>query len=65
MGSDPTLLPARAARQRWALLERVSKVATILSILLVATIQLAVAPEAGLPVRLLAGGAFLAAWIWC
>ena len=63
MGSEPTRLPGRAAPQRWALLERVSKVATILSILLVASIQLAVAPEAGLPVRLLAGGAFLAAWI--
>ena len=63
MGSDPTLLPTRAAPQRWALLERVSKVATLLSILLVATIQLAVAPEAGWPAWLLAGGAFLAAWI--
>ena len=63
MGSDPTSLPGRAAPQRWAVLERVSKVATILSILLVGSVQLAVAPEAGWPVRLLAGGAFLVAWM--
>ena len=63
MESDPTSLPGRAAPQRWAVLERVSKVATILSILLVGCVQLAVAPEAGWPVRLLAGGAFLVAWM--
>ena len=63
MGFEPKSLPRGAAPHRWAALERASKAATILSILLVGIIQLAVAPEAGWQVRLLAGGAFLAAWI--
>ena len=63
MGFDPTSLPGRAAPQRWTILERVSKVATLLSIFLVGAVQLAIAPEAGWPVRLLTGGAFLVAWI--